>query len=369
MNKKKYIVGVIGICLFIFIGTFSLKARASAVVSGDCGENLTWIYDDLLETLTISGTGDMDSYDSEDAVLDGGTQAPWHAYITSRGKNLTVQVGEGVTSIGKSAFEGGAAIKKVGLPSTIESIDNFAFAFCKNLRTISFPYGLNTIGIRSFYDCENLDSIQLPDSVTKVGNYAFAFAKGATALKLSASMQVISMGTFFQCEGIKEAAFPTQLTAVRAYAFGGCKQLTKIVFPETVTKIGTGAFSSTGNELQFYGYADTRASRYAQAMAIPFISMDAEILDLTVSEVLGDRAKLSFTGLPGVMEYSLYCFNETLGVYEFFTDITATEYLITGLSSGQSTRYKIRTSQRHGTFTYFGKFSNEAVVTTLADGI
>jgi hypothetical protein len=47
------------------------------VVSGTCGENLTWTLDLPSGVLTISGTGEMDNYYTSSSIS---TQKPWHSY-------------------------------------------------------------------------------------------------------------------------------------------------------------------------------------------------------------------------------------------------------------------------------------------------
>lgn len=47
---KKYMIGFI--LLFIIICT-----QASAEITGDCGPNVTWVYDNTTYTLTMSGSG------------------------------------------------------------------------------------------------------------------------------------------------------------------------------------------------------------------------------------------------------------------------------------------------------------------------
>ena len=41
-----------------------LPMMASADDSGTCGDNLTWTYESATNTLTISGTGNMNNYQS-----------------------------------------------------------------------------------------------------------------------------------------------------------------------------------------------------------------------------------------------------------------------------------------------------------------
>ena len=79
-----------------FPSLFASFARA-ADTSGTCGTNLTWNYDAGAKTLTISGTGEMNSYDSSSYNGTYVTTAPWRPYYDSM---RTVVINAGVTSIG-----------------------------------------------------------------------------------------------------------------------------------------------------------------------------------------------------------------------------------------------------------------------------
>ena len=78
------------------------------VVTGTCGDNLTWSYDTDTKALTIEGTGDM-SYDA----------VPW---AQVKGDILSVSLPEGQTSIGDGAFDGCSSLTSITLPNSVTSI-------------------------------------------------------------------------------------------------------------------------------------------------------------------------------------------------------------------------------------------------------
>jgi len=101
-------------------------------------------------TLTVSGSGDMLSF----AV---GTQ-PWYGYLA---EITRVVIGEGITSIGRNAFNGGVGIEEVSLPSTLATIGISAFQGCTALTWITLPELLNSIGNDAFNGCSSLISIEV----------------------------------------------------------------------------------------------------------------------------------------------------------------------------------------------------------------
>ena len=126
---------LITICALL-ISTF-LHAE---VVSGTCGDNLTWTFNKETGLLKIEGSGEMDNYVSY-------SRAPWYSYHDNI---LAVELPEELTNIGSDAFSG-----------------------CSGLTSVSIPNSVTSIGNNSFRDCSGLTSISIPNSVTSFGQWAF----------------------------------------------------------------------------------------------------------------------------------------------------------------------------------------------------
>ena len=97
MKKRMYFKRTVALLLasvmvFLMI-PFSVLPIAAEEYEGTCGDNLTWSLDTDTGVLTISGTGEMQNYSS-------GT-TPWYGH---RSSIQTVIIGDGVTSIGDTAF-------------------------------------------------------------------------------------------------------------------------------------------------------------------------------------------------------------------------------------------------------------------------
>ena len=113
-------------------GTYSADGDAvlyavwAEVISGICGENLTWEFEGSTGTLTISGTGAMQNYTGE---------APWYG---QRENINTVIIENGVAGIGDYAFSGCTGLTHLAIPESVTSIGNHAFDNCAGLGKISF---------------------------------------------------------------------------------------------------------------------------------------------------------------------------------------------------------------------------------------
>ena len=91
---------------------------ANAKRAGTCGPDLRWYLTDN-GVLTISGKGEMYDY------LEDYNRLPW-----SKSDIKRIIIGDGVTTIGSSAF------------------DN-----CSNLTSVAIPNSVTEIGFRAFEDC------------------------------------------------------------------------------------------------------------------------------------------------------------------------------------------------------------------------
>lgn len=88
------------------------------------------------------------------------------------GSDTDVTVPNGVTKIGKKAFESCYELKSVVIPAGVTEIGESAFENCFELKKVSLPDGLKTICKRAFAYC-GIESLHFPDSVTEIGERAF----------------------------------------------------------------------------------------------------------------------------------------------------------------------------------------------------
>lgn len=130
---------------------------ASAIdITGQCGDNVYWSFDETTGVLTVSGEGDMwDEY----LYFDDS----YYSYVSEGANDITVVVEEGVTSIGSRAFMY-TYIERVQLPDSLKVIGENAFFGCQLLKEINIPESV-ILGHCSMVGCFSLKSITLPSSV------------------------------------------------------------------------------------------------------------------------------------------------------------------------------------------------------------
>lgn len=64
-------------------------------------------------------------------------------------------------------------IKKIVIPNSVTSIEDWTFYLCSNLTNMTMPNSVTSIGSYAFEGCSGLASVTIPDSVTSIENYAF----------------------------------------------------------------------------------------------------------------------------------------------------------------------------------------------------
>ena len=165
---------------------------SEAITSGTCGENATWNFDFDTKTLYIEGKGATESI-SDDATLKG---IEWIQPSIEK-----VVYGEGITEIAPFSAqkinthivynEPLQDITELVLPSTLTTIDDYAFAFYLNVKDVQIPYGVTTIGNNAFSDCHKIENVVLPGTVKKIGNYAFFVCDSLNSITIPASVTEI----------------------------------------------------------------------------------------------------------------------------------------------------------------------------------
>lgn len=61
----------------------------------------------------------------------------------------------------------------VTIPSSVKSIDWYAFEYCSTLTSVTMIEGVTSIGDRAFEHCSSLISVTIPSSMTNIGSLAF----------------------------------------------------------------------------------------------------------------------------------------------------------------------------------------------------
>ena len=251
--------------LFVLMSMMSNKASAD----GSCGDGVVWSLSgtNLTITYTGSGTGKMTDYGQW-------TTGPWGRDVTS------VVIGDGVTSIGKSALYGCVSLVSIEIPNTVTSIEFDALSECHSLTSIVIPNSVTSISHCAFNGCNSVVSIVvesgntkydsrdncnaiietssnnlvhgckntiIPNSVTSIGPHAFN-ACGVVSIEIPQNVTSIGHDVFSNNKSLTSIEIPSSVTTIDGYAFFGCNSLTNVtVGRDTPVSISSTVFTNRSN--------------------------------------------------------------------------------------------------------------------------
>ena len=150
-------------------------------------------------------------------------------------------------TLGYRVFYNAKNLKEITIPSSVISIDYYAFAMCKNLETVNIDQNAKFNGIYegAFYGCINLKNITLPNNIYEISDYAFYGCISLEKIPITEESNLLGIYDYaFANSGIKTLNLPQKLLDIGNYAFRGTK-LEEVVIPNEYKDellIGIGAF-------------------------------------------------------------------------------------------------------------------------------
>ena len=204
--------------LLFLICLLSALSINATVYSGSCGTNVRYSLDTSTGKLKITGTGRMTNYSSSSSF-------PWDS---NKSYIKTVEISDGVTSIGNYAFNGCYNLTSVTIPNSVTSIGSSTFSGCSKLTSINIPNNVTSIGENAFSDCSNITSVTIPNSVTSIVSGAFSGCYNLTSVTIPNSVTSIGNSAFMNCSNLTSVTIPNSVTSIGSSAFSGCYDLTSV---------------------------------------------------------------------------------------------------------------------------------------------
>lgn len=158
----------------------------------------------------------------------------------------SISFGAGLKEIGAKAFKGCTSLTSISLPKSVVTIGDSAFEGCVKLKTVTLREGLLQIGKKAFYNCSALTKIKIPKSVLKINSYAFAKCKKLKSVSFvaDANLTTLSTGVFSNCIALTKIKLPSKVTSIPTKAFYNDKKLKSCTGCAAVTAIGADAFKN-----------------------------------------------------------------------------------------------------------------------------
>ena len=226
---------------------------------------------------------------------------------------------QSVNSVGSFAFGKCTGINSFNIFSSVASIEDQAFYYCKGLMDVetdnpnyssqegvlfnknkttlirfpglkagsyTIPSSVETIDEYAFAQCDSLTSITIPSSVTTIGSEAFSYCYSLKSINIPSSVTSIGMGLFEYCKNLKSIEIPSSIVSIGRDAFGGCFGLNSIkVYSQLPIDLihSTGVFSGVNlNACTLYVPYGSKAAYQVADQWKDFTNI-VEMPDLTLS--------------------------------------------------------------------------------------
>lgn len=130
----------------------------------------------------------------------------------------------------------------------VSAIGDRAFADCSTLTRVTIPDSVLYIGNFAFKDCDWLTSITIPYSVQHIGYGVFNNCNNLTHLTWNAKSAYIDRPSlyppFYGCSNLTDVIFGNGVEYIHQMMFDNCTTLKNITIPDSMSMIGSYAFSS-----------------------------------------------------------------------------------------------------------------------------
>ena len=178
-------------------------------LSGKCGTNVNYTYDPTEATLTVSGTGAMDDFTGSATPTGNLQPRPWYDFKDDI-KHIVVE--NGVTKIGKNAFEYCRNVETAEIGNTVQSIGNYAFDQCAALTSVQLPESVTTIGTQAFGNCDSLIEAVIPGNVAVIPTCAFVDCPVLESILIPATVTLIKVNAFYKCPSLTAVYYTADST-------------------------------------------------------------------------------------------------------------------------------------------------------------
>ena len=187
----------------------------------------------------------------------------------------TINLNDGITSIGDYAFQANIALKNFTIPESVTNIGKYAFNYDRALVEVYIPNAVTSITERAFYGCTGMTKIVISKNATVIGDYAFYDA------------------------ALKQLVIPEKVTSIGQYAFSKCTLLTEVNIPDSVTSMGQYVFA--GN---------TKVTKYTIGSGLRVIptyafSNNTALKSITVPNTVTNIESFAFNGCSAIEEITL----------------------------------------------------------------
>jgi hypothetical protein len=168
----------------------------------------------------------------------------------------TLTLGDGITSIGESAFRECSSLSEVKIPKKVIELGDYCFANTA-LESISIPASVTRIGSYAFDDCTKMTDVVIEDRTADLS----LGSNGSSPLFADCPLDSVYIGgnisyntsssygysPFYRNTSLRSVVITDQEEEISDNEFYGCTNLKNVTIGSDVKKIGNWAFSGCSN--------------------------------------------------------------------------------------------------------------------------
>ena len=226
MRPKRLISLLVAVCMMITM----LPLSAVTAFAADTSTVRTAIVDGYKYEYKVNADGATATItDFRGPVDPAETPAPYDIHIPSE------LGGYPVTGLGTYSFS--------GYLDASPYLHN-SYQIGRNIRSVDIPQGVTSIGNHAFEECFALEEVTIPQSVTSIGLIAFGGCCKLTTLSLGENVETIGGGAFFRCSSLSNITIPKKVKVIESgysgtpsfyRTFAYCSGLKYIILPAELT--------------------------------------------------------------------------------------------------------------------------------------
>ena len=257
---------------------FSTEDGADNIRSISMPDTYTWlasqafVYCSNLESVKLSAGLESIPEQTFSKITQIGISSSGEPYIDviAPGTKITsIDIPEGIKTIGTGAFRDCPTLTHVSIPSTVteiqqeafrntgltsveieaadqnveRSIGNGAFATNNNLATIDIPEGFTKISDNAFQNCNSLTNVIVPSTMEQMWNNVFEGCTALESVSFKGETTFSGSAIFKNCTALENVELHEGMSGSTIQQFSGCTSLDEVVIPEGFTKIDRSMFN------------------------------------------------------------------------------------------------------------------------------
>ena len=179
-------------------------------------------------------------------IPEGVTKIRSHAFqeASFAESSFAITIPSSVTSIEEYAFAGSRALTRIVIPSSVQTVSNNVFEGCSISYATFENSAITSIGAKMFKGCSSLKEVKLPDALTSLPDGTFERCYFLNSITIPSGVTSLGDSCFFYCESLSSIEIPSGVTSLGNFCFRWWNSLSSITIPSSVTSIGRACFEN-----------------------------------------------------------------------------------------------------------------------------